>query len=594
MIDASSIYFSGTTDSYLSIPADTSLDFGTGTFTIEWYQYMESGQNWPRIFDNGSIMVSIEQSDPGEPRQFYFWINGSSFDLGNEMTNIDNTWVHFAITRDSSDTIRAYRDGGLLGSITNNSTNFTSSNPLYIGIKNGGSDGEFFKGYLAYFRWIKGECLYTSDFTPHLSLLNKQPFGVYSAENYAANAIPEFSNSFGMGVTCNSVTKITASGNGASASIPYVYGTTTSSMLWPMGTIPYTFTICSTTRYTGSNKNRILQSSGGGNLSNWLHGHWSYTEGAYRGTAFYGQDWSRSYVTLDTDNSWLVMCGKNVGIGPGNIYYDGAAYGNGSDGAIQGIDALSINSGGYGEYGDFAFSNIMIWDQALTDAEIVTVYDVLNDYLANGGNAGEYFNQIALTTETNVSLLLLANDGTYKGTMSGSVSENNVTIQTSTITYPGEPPCFLEGTQIAVLRDGVESLVKVEDLRQGDLVNTYKHGPKAIKIIGKRTCQNDKEKINAALYKVSKTEEMIDDLYISGGHGILKDDAPRGLQFKIDDKYIHFAHQCCEHVDDRRMCTYYNFCMEGDKDQRYGVWANGLLCETPSERQLESFGLILL
>jgi hypothetical protein len=589
MIDASSIYFSGTTSSYLSIPANSSLNFGTGTFTIEWYQYMESGQSWPRIFDNGNITVSIEGNSSS--RQFYFWINGYQYGLGNGITNIENTWVHFAITRNSSNTISVYRDGGLLGTITNNSTNFTSSNPLYIGKKSDGSTGECFKGYLVYFRWIKGECLYTSVFTPHLSILNKQPFGVYSAENYAANAIPEFSNTSGMDVACYSLSLATSSGNGAAASIPYVYGTILSAMDWPSGSIPSTFTICSTTRYNGDNKRRILQSKN----TNIIHGHHSGS----RGRAYYDADLTGglflSYGIPDNSSNWLIMCGKNTGSVPGNIYYDGAAQGINSGIPIT-IDALTINANNnnYFEESDFAFSNVMIWDQALTDAEMVTVYDVLNDYLANGGNAGEYFNQIALTTETNVSLLLLANDGTYKGTMSSSVSENNVTIQTSTINYNPTPPCFLEGTQIAVLRDGADTLVKVEDLRSGDLVNTYKHGPKAIKIIGKRTCQNDKEKINAALYKVAKTEEMIDDLYISGGHGLLKNEAPRGLQFKIDDKYIHFAHQCCEHVDDRRMCTYYNFCMEGDKDERYGVWANGLLCETPSERQLESFGLILL
>jgi hypothetical protein len=364
-------------------------------------------------------------------------------------------------------------------------------------------------------------------------------------------------------------------------------------MQWPSGSVPPTFTICSTTRHNDGTQGRVLQAAENG--VNFLHGHEVTADG--RGFAYYSTgDYITDIPTNPSDTSWLVMCGK-VGDAPGNIYYDGATHGVNSSATFPTLypsgSKLIINGGGYNN-GDFAFSNIMIWDQALTDAEMVSVYDVLNDYLANGGNAGEHFNQIALTTETNVSLLLLANDGTYKGTMSGSVSENNVTIQTSTIDYSPTPPCFLEGTQIAVLRDGVESLVNVEDLRRGDLVNTYKHGPKAIKIIGKRTCQNDKDKINAALYKVAKTEEMVDDLYISGGHGILKDDAPRGLQFKIDDKYIHFAHQCCEHVDDRRMCTYYNFCMEGDKDERYGVWANGLLCETPSERQLESFGLILL
>jgi hypothetical protein len=30
---------------------------------------------------------------------------------------------------------------------------------------------------------------------------------------------------------------------------------------------------------------------------------------------------------------------------------------------------------------------------------------------------------------------------------------------------------------------------------------------------------------------------------------------------------------------------------DGDKDRRFGVWANGVLCETPSEKQLESFEL---
>ena len=585
-ITAPSIYFNGNTNSYLSIPANSSLNFGTGTFTIEWYQYMESGTSWPRIFDNENIMVSIESG------QFYFWINGSyAYSLGNTMTNYLTTWVHFAITRDSSNTISVYRDGGLLGNITNNTSNFTSSSTLYIGKRTGGSNGECFKGYLVYFRWIKGECLYTTDFTPHLSLLSKQPFGVYSAENYAAGLIPEFSNSSGMDVSCNSVTQTTASGNGASAAIPYVYGTTTSTMQWPAGSIPSTFTICSTTRYTGDeNQRRIISSSHPtDNQLNLVHGHY----GGSRGAAYYG-GWL-SNGTTDTTKNWLIMCGKNLGNIPGNIYYDGAA--NGSSNVITPFtDAIGINRGLFGESerSDFAFSNVMIWDQALTDAEMVSVYDVLNDYLATGGNAGEHFNQITLTSETNVSLLLLANDDTYKGAMGSSVTESNVTKGTSNINFSPSPPCFLEGTQIAILRDGVETLVNVEHLRPGDLVNTYKHGPKPIKTIGKRTCQNDKTNHHAALYKVQKTESMTDDLYISGGHGLLKDDAPRGLQFKIDDKYIHFAHQCCEHVDDRRMCTYYNFCMEGDLDQRYGVWANGVLCETPSQLQLSSFGLILL
>jgi hypothetical protein len=351
--------------------------------------------------------------------------------------------------------------------------------------------------------------------------------------------------------------------------------------------------MCSTTRYAGASTNRILTSTSTTDSNkNLVHGHW----GGNRGAAFYG-GWVSSYVN-DTSPTWLIMCGKNTGAGPGNVYYDGAAHGNGSSNVNTFTDAIGINLGNYGasEASDFAFSNLLIWDQALTDSEMVAVYDVLNDYLATGG-IGSHVNQIALTTESNVSLLLLANDNTYKGIMGGSVTNSNVTTSSSTsITYPPPPPCFLEGTQITVVKDGKEVLVNVEDLRPGSLVKTYLHGPKAIKIIGKRTCQNDKCNLHGALYKVQKTESMNNDLYISGGHGLLKDEAPRGLQFKIDDKYIHFAHQSadCEYVDDRRMCTYYNFCMEGDAEVRYGVYANGLLCETPSESQLSTFGLILL
>ena len=35
----SSLYFIGDATSYLKIPATSEFDFGTGDFTIEWYQY---------------------------------------------------------------------------------------------------------------------------------------------------------------------------------------------------------------------------------------------------------------------------------------------------------------------------------------------------------------------------------------------------------------------------------------------------------------------------------------------------------------------------------------------------------------------------
>jgi hypothetical protein len=61
----SSLHFLGTATSYLSIPNTNEFDFGTGDFTIEWYQYQTDSNPFPRIFQVGnyptiSIGVSIE------------------------------------------------------------------------------------------------------------------------------------------------------------------------------------------------------------------------------------------------------------------------------------------------------------------------------------------------------------------------------------------------------------------------------------------------------------------------------------------------------------------------------------------------------
>ena len=61
----SSLSFTGNSTSYLRIPNTNDFDFGTGDFTIEWYQYQTDNNPYPRIFQVGnypsvSIGVSIE------------------------------------------------------------------------------------------------------------------------------------------------------------------------------------------------------------------------------------------------------------------------------------------------------------------------------------------------------------------------------------------------------------------------------------------------------------------------------------------------------------------------------------------------------
>ena len=96
------------------------------------------------------------------------------------------------------------------------------------------------------------------------------PWGIYSASNYSDGILYDSSGN-NRNAICSGVTLGNSSGNGASVSIPYLYGSTSSTIDWPTGSIPANFTICSITRYTGhNNKQRILR----GTNKNFLHGHW--------------------------------------------------------------------------------------------------------------------------------------------------------------------------------------------------------------------------------------------------------------------------------------------------------------------------------
>ena len=174
-------------------------------------------------------------------------------------------------------------------------------------------------------------------------------------------------------------------GNGSiAANFTYLTGTIASSITWPSNSIPATYTICSLTRYTGGAvgvSKRILQ----GKTLNWLHGH----SGGMRGVVQYASASSPYYVwntlqnNIGTTNNWLVMCGKNIGGYPTNILADGASVGTASGGV--GGDVLTINGATSTTYNsNFAFSQLLIWNQALNDADMLTASNMLTSYLLTG------------------------------------------------------------------------------------------------------------------------------------------------------------------------------------------------------------------
>ena len=173
-----------------------------------------------------------------------------------------------------------------------------------------------------------------------------------------------------------------------------------------------------------------------------------------------------------------------------------------------------------------------------------------------------------------------------------------------------DPSCFNEGTKILCLNHEFdEEYIPIENLRKGDLVKSYKHGYRKIDMIGKNVMVNNPEHFNCCMYKMEKTETngLIEDLIVTGGHGILVDDLGdleeknrelfEGTIPEIDDKKLLLAavSKDFNQIENNGLYTYYHLTLEndgdgdGDEDVRFGIWANGILTETPSKKQfLES------
>ena len=165
-----SAFFSGTLTSKLTTSgsSDSSLQFGSGSFTIEWWQNMSAGaSSFPRIFEQSSgLMVSMEGSSAS--RTLYVWSGASFNTIGSLTSSLNGTWNHFAVVRSGSSAgnVKVYRNGVQFGAAATIATNFTSTNPITIGNRTSGLVTEAYSGSITNFHWIKGVSKYTSSFTP--------------------------------------------------------------------------------------------------------------------------------------------------------------------------------------------------------------------------------------------------------------------------------------------------------------------------------------------------------------------------------------------------------------------------------------------
>jgi hypothetical protein len=201
--------------------------------------------------------------------------------------------------------------------------------------------------------------------------------------------------------------------------------------------------------------------------------------------------------------------------------------------------------------------------------------------------------------------------------MSADQNQDSMTYIYNNIYYLGTyqfqtaPFCFSEGTKILCYTQLENSLIcilkeeyrLVQNLKIGDLVKSYLHGYRKVsKIIKGKFVNNPKDEgVANCMYRMKKTKDngLIEDLTLTRNHGILVEKLTENEEKKIDkntlpiiDNLLSIITADCdkfEKVVDTNTYKYYHFSLDGDgdNDRRFGVYANGILVEVPSNNMMD-------
>jgi hypothetical protein len=208
-------------------------------------------------------------------------------------------------------------------------------------------------------------------------------------------------------------------------------------------------------------------------------------------------------------------------------------------------------------------------------------------------------------------------DGNQESSIAHVVNE---TGNSSTVSTKGKPQyvpsypvtvCFSEGTKILCYTQLENSLIcilkeeyrLVQHLKIGDLVKSYLHGYRKVskKLKGSFVNNPKDEGVANCMYRMKKTKDngLIEDLTLTRNHGVLVEKLTKNEEGKLDknnlpviDGLLSIITADCdkfEKVLDTNVYKYYHFSLngDGDNDRRFGVWANGLLVETPSNNMMD-------
>jgi len=168
--------------------------------------------------------------------------------------------------------------------------------------------------------------------------------------------------------------------------------------------------------------------------------------------------------------------------------------------------------------------------------------------------------------------------------------------------------CFNERTKILCMNHNLQDeYIRIELLKIGDFVKTYKHGYRKVSKVITGKLRNNPKKWNMCMYKMVKTPSngLLEDLIVTGGHSILVDEISDAEQAKYDEMGLtEFSKTSIDNkrlllssvsdqftpMQDNETYTYYHLLLENndDDEERFGIYANGILTETPNVKTVKN------
>jgi alpha-tubulin suppressor-like RCC1 family protein len=217
-------------------------------------------------------------------------------------------------------------------------------------------------------------------------------------------------------------------------------------------------------------------------------------------------------------------------------------------------------------------------------------------------NVGQLGVEDTIGTYDGIPTLIQLTNGTR-----GSYLMNNIDSHI----LPPLPPVACFKTDAKILTN--KGYVPVQDLKKGDLVQTYLNGYQPIEMMGYNTinhhCLPDRNDKQLYVCSPAQYPEVFEDLVLTGAHSILVDNFVDETQRKETEKVLSLIcvtdrkyrlPACVDRrttvYDKQGTYTIYHLALAHENYyMNYGIYANGLLVETCSRRYLKELsGMTLI